>query len=402
MSGADAQNWTAADFLAPRVTRAGIGAAGSIGGWFCDVLPAPTGQVLVAVDSAVADSDSFRAVLASLEGTGLVPVLVSDFGPELTAEQVDRAAVQVRSDAVVGVVGVGGGSVLDAAKMLALLAVNEGGCADWLGAVDPPSRLPLALVPTTIGTGAEATRIAMVTAGGEKRHVASPKLVPDLAVLDPAFAVSLPPFVKGSTGMDALAHAVESLLSSTSTPLTEAHAYEAIRVITTDLPAAYDGDEAATGRVLYGAYHGGLALNAGAVLGHSLAYAINHERPLPHGTTCAIALPYCVAYNQNLDADRAKRIALALTAGASDRVRDAAERVVALAARVGQPTDLDQAGIPAGREEAMAARTVDLYPRPTNPEPMDRPRVHQLIGAMRGGDLTQAFAVTATSTGAAL
>lgn len=377
------------------MTRAGTGAATSIGDWFGAALPAAAGRILVAVDAAVADTAAFRSVLASLDSAGFVPVVVSEFGPELTAEQVDRAAARARASDIVAVLGVGGGSVLDAAKMIALLAVNTGECSDWLGAVEPHSCAPLVLVPTTIGTGAEATRIAMVTSGGEKRAVSSTRLLPDLAVLDPALVASLPPAVKGSTGMDTLAHAVESLLSSASSSLTELHAYEAIRIITADLPAAYDGDGEAAGRVLHAAYHGGLALNAGAVLGHSLAYAINHEQPLPHGTTCALALPYCLAYNQNLDPGRAKRLALALTSGESDRLWDAAERVVALAVRVGQPTSLDEVGIPVGREEEMAARTVDLYPRPTNPEPIDRTRVGRLLGAMRSGDLAQAFTVTA-------
>jgi len=238
----------------------------------------------------------------------------------------------------------------------------------------------------------------MIMVDGEKRVSSSRSFVPDLVVLDPSFADSLPASVKGSTGMDALTHATESVMSTISSPMTELHAFEAIRIIVADLAAAYDGDVEATGRVQWAAYLAGLALNAGVVLGHSLAYAINHEKPLPHGTTCAVALPYCIAYNRHLDPRRAAALARALTQGASEDLEVAAEAVKALARRVGQPTDLDESGVPAGTEDRMATRCVEVYPRPTNPEPMDRTRIRQLFGAMREGDLGLAFAVTGSST----
>jgi alcohol dehydrogenase class IV len=386
-----------ANFLSPGVTWMGYRASSSLGEGLRDVLRTEPGRVIVAADRAIARADMLDETVDALNAAGYEPIVLTDFGPELLAEQVDAAAEQARDAPVSAVVGVGGGSVLDAAKMIALLATNEGASKDWLGVVEPPRRrLPLVLVPTTIGTGAEVTRISMITFGGEKRVASSRSFVPDLVVLDDYFVASLPASVKGSTGMDALAHATEAVMSSISSPMTDLHAFEAIRIIVADLPAAYDGDVEATGRVLRAAYLAGLALNAGVVLGHSLAYAITHEKPLPHGTTCAVALPYCIAYNQNLDRRRATALALALTRGESDRLEVAAQRVKQLARRVGQPTDLDEAGIPAGREDSMASRCVDLYPRLTNPEPMDLERVRALLDAMRGGDLQQAFAVTGT------
>lgn len=389
---------TPAAFLSPRVTWQGHRSAASLGEGLEGVLRVSAGPVLLAVDAFVAGSGMLDGALESLKVAGYDPLVVTDFGPELLAEQVDAAAEQARAAGVKAVIGVGGGSVLDAAKMISLLVTNDGTSKDWIDVKDPAPRSPLVLIPTTIGTGAEATRISMITFDGEKRVAANPALIPDLVVLDPLFVATLPPAVKGSTGMDALAHAAESLMSLASSPMTELPALEAIRIIISDLPAAYDGDLEATGRVLWAAYLAGLALNAGVVLGHSLGYAINHEKPLPHGTTCAVALPYCIAYNQNLDRNRAAALARALTAGESEDLRVAAAHVKDLARRVGQPTDLDEAGVPSGREAAMAARTVDVYPRPTNPEPMDRVRVRMLLDAMREGDLERAFAVTGPPT----
>jgi alcohol dehydrogenase class IV len=373
----------------------GRGSAAALGEGLRAILSVPPGQVLLAVDPAIEGSGILDNVLASLRDAGYTALVLTDFGPELHDDQVDAAARKAREAQVGAVVGVGGGSVLDAAKMIALLVTNEGASRDWLGLVEPEHpRSPLVLMPTTIGTGAEVTRISMITIDGEKRVSSSRSFVPELVVLDPCFVDGLPASVKGSTGMDALAHATESVMSTTRSPITELHAFEAIRIIVADLAAAYDGDIEATGRVQWAAYLAGLALNAGVVLGHSLAYAINHEKPLPHGTTCAVALPYCIAYNQHLEPRLATALARALTQGSSDDLQVAAEAVKALAHRVGQPTDLQEAGVPAGTEGAMATRCVEVYPRPTNPEPMDQRRVRNLIDTMRAGDLRLAFAVT--------
>lgn len=385
------------NFLSPDVTWIGRGSAAALGEGLHAILGVQPGPVLLAVDAAIESRNMLDGVLASLGDAGYTALVLTDFGPELRDDQVDAAARKAREAGVGAVVGIGGGSVLDAAKMIALLVTNEGASRDWLGLVEPNHpRSPLVLMPTTIGTGAEVTRISMITIDGEKRVSSSRSFVPELVVLDPSFVESLPASVKGSTGMDALAHATESVMSTISSPITELHAFEAIRIIVADLAAAYDGDVEATGRVQWAAYLAGLALNAGVVLGHSLAYVINHEKPLPHGTTCAVALPYCIAYNQHLDPRLAAALARALTQGASEDLEVAAEAVKALAYRVGQPTDLEEAGVPAGTEDAMATRCVEVYPRPTNPEPMDRTRVRQLIGAMRAGDLGLAFAVTSS------
>ncbi|QVQ52302.1 iron-containing alcohol dehydrogenase [Spiractinospora alimapuensis] len=357
--------------------------------------PGGAGSVLLAVDRVLVDHPSVRLLVEEFRALGVVPEVVSDFGPELTSDQVDSAAWVARARGVGAVVGVGGGSVLDAAKMIALLVTNDGTSSDWFGAVEPPHRPPeLVLVPTTVGTGAEVTRVSMITDGGEKRIAASAAFVPDLVVLDERLVADLPAPVVASTGLDALAHASESILASSSTPLTEVHAETAIRLVTGNLDAAYGGDRDATGRLLVAAYHAGLALNAGVVLGHSLGYAVNHERPLPHGTTTGLALPYTIAYNHRVEERRATLLASALVGEPTRDLRAAAEEVLALVRRVGQPGSLNEAGVPAGVEDAMARRTVELYPRPTNPEPMNLERVRALLTTMRDGDLEGAFAVT--------
>lgn len=383
-------------FLSPACTWVGPGALASLANGLVSAGTPATGPVLVAADTALVQNNLLNDSLDALRDAGYEPTVLSDFGPELTAEQVDAAAVTARKIGVVAVVGIGGGSVLDAAKMIALLVTNEGSSSDWFGVVEPTvARPPLVLVPTTIGTGAEVSRISMITEGGEKRITSSRSFVPQLVVLDQDLVSSLPPHVKASTGLDALAHAAESILSTNSTAITEHHGVEAIRIVMAELPKAYDGGIDATGRMLFAAYLGGLALNSGVVLGHSLGYAINHEKPMAHGTTTGLALAYTIAYDQHVDERKAGLLARALTLGESQDLRTAAEHVLALVRRVGQPATLEAAGVPAGAEDEIARRTVELYPRPTNPESMDAERIRALLSAMRNGDLDQAFAVTA-------
>lgn len=395
MSTHGAQAASPAVFLAPACTWTGRGVLSSLPEGLASAGMSAGGPVLVVADAFLAGGPVVEALLGALRESGSDPAVVSDFGPELTAEQVDAGAEVARQIDAAAVVGIGGGSVLDAAKMIALLTTNEGVGSDWFGLVEPTVPRPaLVLVPTTIGTGAEVTRISMITEGGEKRIASSRSFIPELVVLDQELVASLPAHVKAATGLDALAHATESMLSTTRTALTELNAIGAIRIVMTDLAAAVEGDEDATGRMQQAAYLAGLALNAGVVLGHSIGYAINHEKPLPHGTTTGLALAYTLAYDQYLERSVGARVAAALTLGASEDLRVAAEHVIALVRRVGQPATLDEAGIPAGVEAEMARRTVEQYPRSTNPEAMDVDRVRALLSAMRTGDLDQAFTVT--------
>jgi alcohol dehydrogenase class IV len=356
--------------------------------------------VLLAVDPALLDLGLAAPIQEAVADAGFRAIVASDFGPELTADQVNAAADNARLAGCEVVVGVGGGSVLDAAKLIAMLVRNPGPVEARTGQLEPAAvRAPLILVPTTVGTGAEVTRISMVTIEGEKRIVSGDSLIPDIAILDPICVEQLPSGVVGSTGMDALAHAVESIMSLARSAMTEILAFRAIEVILDRLEVAYDGDPAARGDMLWGAHLAGLALNAGVVLGHSLAYSAARLKPMAHGTSCALALPYTLAYNQHLAGPLAERLALALTRGASTRLADAAEVVQSIAENVDQPTNLNAALIPEGAEPEMARICVENYPRPNNPEAMTLERVTRLVETMRIGDLSAAFAVTCDRSG---
>ncbi|QNO38309.1 iron-containing alcohol dehydrogenase [Protaetiibacter sp. SSC-01] len=388
----------ATDFLSPAVVVAGRGASARAAAVLADHLGIREGAVLVAVDDIVANAGLTDALVDGLKEAGYSVAVEGGFGSEPTDDVIDAIAERARRVGAVAVVGIGGGSVLDSSKILALLIRNDGSAADWVGSVSPSQGVaPLLLVPTTSGTGSEATRIAMLTVRGVKRASSSPLYIPRAVIIDPDLVASLPAGVVASTGMDALAHAVESLMSTQRSPLSAHHALRAIELLVANLEDAAAGHAEARARCLWASHLAGQALNAGVVVGHSLAYCLAYEHPMPHGTSCALALPYCLAYNRNLDPEIAADLASALTAGRSVDLRDAAQEVFELAARLGLPVTLDDAGIPEGAERGIAERCVTEYPRPTNPQPLDVEDLDVLVRAMRGGDLDAAFGAVAVA-----
>lgn len=382
-------------FLSPAAVIGGSGAARNLGRILSEQLSIKSGSILLTVDDAVVNAGLIAPISDALQAAGYEVHTRGGFGAEPSAEIVDTVAAEARAAKVRAVVGIGGGSVLDSSKIIALLLHNDGGSADWTGVVTPENGVaPLVLVPTTCGTGSEATRIAMVTVDGNKRASSCALYVPRVAVIDPELVASLPRSVIAATGMDALAHATEALMSTSASVLSAHHSLRAIELLAGNLEQAYNGDKDALATVLWASHIAGQSLNAGVVLGHSLAYCLAHEQPMPHGVSCALALPYCIAYNQHLEPGLARLIASTLTGGRSQDLRAAAEEVLALSGRMGLPRTLAEARINPAAVPEMARLCVTDYPRPSNPVPFDEQLLADLFRSMETGDLDLAFAAT--------
>jgi alcohol dehydrogenase class IV len=162
-----------------------------------------------------------------------------------------------------------------------------------------------------------------------------------------------------------------------------------------NIDKAFAGDSAALARCLWASHLAGQALNAGVVMGHSLAYCLAFEHPMAHGTSCALALPYCLAYNQELPQGLASSLSMAITQGNSKSLREAAQYVMDMSVRLGLPTTLTDVDIPLAAEKRIAQRCVTEYPRPTNPVRLSEPLLVALVAAMREGNLDSAFSITA-------
>jgi Alcohol dehydrogenase, class IV len=389
------------EFFAPATIVSGHGTVTRLAHVLSTRLHLPNGaSVFVAIDDAVVHSGPVQEMLAAVRAAYRVTE-ATGFGPEPDDVCIDAAARRAREAGAEVIVGVGGGSVMDAAKIIALLVRNGGGAADWLGPVNPPGGVaPLVMVPTTCGTGSECTRAAMVTVGGAKRISANSEYVATAVILDPSLLDRLPRGVVACTGMDALSHAIESLMSTDRSPITMHLATAAARLLMTNVEPAWRGDEEARGACLWASHLAGQALNAGVLLGHSLAYSIAQERHVPHGVASGLALPYCIAFNSSgLEPELARTIAHVLTAGRSDDLVAAAGEVLALLRRLGQPATLAELDIDQAADERIAVRCATEYPRTNNPAPMTAEALTRLVPAMRTGDLAAAFAAAPAPVG---
>jgi alcohol dehydrogenase class IV len=274
-------------------------------------------------------------------------------------EAIVRSAADAARDAEAqGIIGLGGGSSLDVAKLAAVLAPGTEDLAAiyGIGNVRGP-RLPLLLVPTTAGTGSEVTPISIVTTGSnEKMGVVSPVLLPDVALLDPELTYGLPPHVTAATGIDAMVHAIEAhaSINPNNNPVSRALAREALALMGRALERAVrDGNDAeARAEMLLGSMLAGQAFaNSPVAAVHALAYPIGGRYHVPHGLSNALVLPHVLRFNAVVAADAYAAIAhipFPSLARLEGQARTAAfcDELAALAARCGLPPRLRDVGIP--------------------------------------------------------
>jgi alcohol dehydrogenase class IV len=271
---------------------------------------------------------------------------------------VDAAVDAARAHGATSVIGFGGGSSLDVAKLVALLLGSEEDLDDaWgIGNAKGP-RLPLILVPTTAGTGSEVTPISIITVGEEeKRGVVSPLLLPDLAILDPLLTLGLPGPVTAATGIDAMVHAIEGYASKSANnnPVSRTLAIEALKLLGANIEKAVftPDDTDARGAMLLGSMLAGMAFaNSPVAAVHALAYPIGGTFHVPHGLSNALVLPHVLKFNNAVASETYAEIAPTVfpeLSGVSDaRARSDlfAEHLADLAVKLGLQTRLRDVGI---------------------------------------------------------
>ncbi|WP_421982422.1 iron-containing alcohol dehydrogenase [Roseibium sp.] len=271
---------------------------------------------------------------------------------------VEDAVAAAKTHEATSVVGFGGGSSLDVAKLVALLAQSGEDLDDaWgIGNARGP-RLPLILIPTTAGTGSEVTPISIITVGEEeKRGVVSPLLLPDIAVLDPLLTLGLPAAVTAATGIDAMVHAIEAYASKSSNnnPVSRTLSVEALRLLGANIETAVTTprNKDARGSMLLGSMFAGMAFaNSPVAAVHALAYPLGGTFHIPHGLSNALVLPHVLRFNNSVASATYAEIAPALfpeLSGVADpyaRAEEFAEKLSELAAKLGLQTRLSELGI---------------------------------------------------------
>ena len=279
--------------------RMGAGLAGELGQI---TRPICGDRVLLVTDPGMMATGLVQQATDCLRAAGVEVTLFDQVQADPPEEIVLQAAQQARGKT--GVIGFGGGSSLDVAKLAALLAASNQPLAEAYGIGNAQGpRLPLVLVPTTAGTGSEVTPISIVTTGAsEKMGVVSPLLLPDLALLDPEVTLGLPAHVTAATGIDAMVHAIEAYASvnANNNPISRALAVEALGLMGRMLLRAVqkpDDLEARTGMLLGSMLAGQAFANSPVAAVHALAYPIGGHYKVPHGLSNALVLPHVLRFN---------------------------------------------------------------------------------------------------------
>lgn len=327
-------------------------------------------RVLAIIDPFLLGTELFTEVTTTLENDGFVLAVYSDIQPELPVASLEAAADVAREFAPDVVLAIGGGSAIDAAKLVALLLTHGGPLSDYYGenAVPGPT-VPLVAVPTTAGTGSEVTPVAVISDPEREMKVgiSSPFLIPVAAIVDPEFTLGAPASVTAFAGIDALVHAVESFTATRldldwaatlpvftgQNAFTDAFALRAVEELGCWLPAAvkHPDDREAREHVALGSLLAGISFGpTGTHLSHALQYPIGALTKTPHGLGTGLMLPY-VLDACRIEPETAERIAavgVALgsgAAGTNERIDHAISAIVELNRAIAVPATLADLGI---------------------------------------------------------
>ncbi|RQS52134.1 iron-containing alcohol dehydrogenase [Burkholderia sp. Bp8984] len=275
-------------------------------------------------------------VIESLNAKDVDVRIIRGVEPEPTIGNVETVFnEQIEPFAPQAILSIGGGSVLDAAKLFAVRLTNDEPLRNWLG-IDLIKRpgVPMILVPTTAGTGSEVTPNAIVTLPDEslKVGIVSRHLLPQIVILDAELTLGLPKPITAATGMDAFVHALESYISTKANPISDMYAMESMRLIGAHIVEAYENGRSLKAReaMMLGSMYGGLALTAaGTAAVHALAYPLGGMFNVTHGVANAMLLPHVMAFNLDAIEGRLSNVARALDlASQADADADAARKLI--------------------------------------------------------------------------
>ncbi len=318
-------------------------------------------RLLLVTDRGLVASGLLGPAVAALSEAGAKIDLFADVTADPPEHIVLAAAGAAREAGATGIIAIGGGSPMDVAKLAALLARSQEALPAIYGVgLAKGPRLPLALVPTTAGTGSEVTPIAIVTTGAaEKKGVVSPVLLPDLAILDPDLTLGLPPSVTAATGIDAMVHAIEAFTSASpnANPVSKALAREALALLGANIRrVVIDGlDKPARGAMLLGSMLAGQAFaNSPVAAVHALAYPLGGHFHIPHGLSNALVLPEVLRFNASAAAEAYAELANIIFAGDDLARLPLADGLAALSAAIGLPQRLRDAGVPESALDLLA------------------------------------------------
>ena len=346
-------------------------------------------RALIVTDEGVERVGLLNGVKTSLKGEDISFETFNGVQPNPTDLNVEEGVKAYRETDCDAVIAVGGGSPMDAAKGIVLMTRHPGSLREYYSGEDPRRPVtsdvpPFIAVPTTSGTGSEASRGGIITDTSEnrKRVIGSRHLLPKTVVLDPQLTVSMPPRLTAYTGLDALSHSIEAFVVDRYAPLADAFAREGMRLVTDSLVKAYDAGEDRRARedMMLASTMGAMAFHKGLGVVHSLAHQLSPQVGIPHGAACGIMLPHAIRFNVGEGPAR-DRTAIRYAEVASifgvedegittaDLAKEAAEVVDKLLIRFSVPTKLGDWGASEEDLDVMARNAMLDHCHGRNPRP---------------------------------
>jgi alcohol dehydrogenase len=373
-------------------------------------------RALLVTDARLAADADFRQIVDALKAAGLETRVFDGTIAELPLACIAQGVETGRAFGADLIIGIGGGSCLDAAKVIALLLAHGGKASDYYGEFKVPGPvLPLILMPTTSGTGSEVTPVAVITDPDRavKVGIASPHIICHTAICDPELTYSCPAGLTAVSGADALTHAIEAFTTIRRQPtgtivhehvflgknaLSDAYALMAVSHIAASLKRACDdgNDIEARERLMLGATAAGLAFGAaGTAAAHAVQYPVGAMTHTPHGAGVAVMMPYVMEFNRAYCERELAEIGAAMGLEASgkslaERAGETIDAVEMLFASIGIPKTIADLGVaeaqlPQVAEQAMgSARLIK-----NNPRPLDLSTMTTLVDAAFFGDRTR-------------
>jgi len=318
--------------------------------------------------------------LALLRAAGLSTELFSDVRPNPVESNIAAGIAAFRAGGHDGVVAFGGGSALDAGKLVAFMTAQTRpvwdfeDVGDWWTRASAEGIAPVVAVPTTAGTGSEVARAAVVTneATHEKKIIFHPRMMPKVALCDPALTTGMPPRITAGTGMDALAHCLEAYCGSFYHPLADGIAAEGVRLVKENLARAVKdgGDLEARAHMMAAAAMGASAFQKGLGAIHALSHPVGALYDTHHGLTNAVFMPYVLGFNRKEIEPRIKRLAAYI--GLRPTFRAFLDWLLKLRAEIGVPHTLAGLNVGDAHVDRIVAMAVEDPTAGGNPRPFDK------------------------------
>lgn len=341
-------------------------------------------KALIVTDEGVVSIGIPERVSSVLKKAGIESMIFKDISPNPTDINVRNGANAYKAESCDLIIGVGGGSPMDAAKGVQVLASHTGPLKQYFG-LDGAEKIvnpmpSLIAISTTSGTGAETSRGAVITDTERNTKCLLRSGMPSLALVDPELTIDMPPDLTAATGMDAMSHHIEAFLSPQYHPVAEAIAYDGIRLVADHICEAVENGQNRKARtnMAMASTTGSLAFQKGLGVTHSLAHQLSTEYDVHHGVANAILLPHTMEFNREVAEEKLIRIALAM-GERSPSPETAIQAMAKLIERVGLPTKLSEVNVVEAGIPVMAGNAMGDWAHLNNPRPCNESEMAMLF-----------------------